>query len=181
MTALIRKDSRPTGVIVTRATTGKPNAVLYARSSSILESEMCCEAQLARGRDMATRLGFEIVAGFADAATSGRLQLERRPGVTAMKARLAEGDIAALFVDGIEHIGRRAADASTLTKWIECQNTDLYTADRGRLTGTIPNFTEALAAHKSRAIADKIRRGKIAAARYGGGSPPTIAPPASKA
>jgi hypothetical protein len=58
-----------------------PKAVIYARYSSDMQSDMSCEDQLAQARDAAERLGLIVAGEFRDEAISGRTLMNTRPGV----------------------------------------------------------------------------------------------------
>ena len=139
----------------------KPTAVLYARYSSEKQNEMSASDQLAHCRTAAERAGFDVVGEYSDEAVSGRTLLRNRPGVMRMKEHVERGGIDALFVEGIERIGRRAADVMTTAEWFEHKGVELQSANGGRVDWKMVPFYAGIADIQSREIGEKTRRGQV--------------------
>ena len=145
---------------VSDAGTSRPCAVLYARYSDKKQNEMSVEDQLALCRSAAERAGFEVVGAYFDRASTGRTLLRSRPGVMQMKERIGRGDVGALFVEGIERIGRRAADVVTTAEWMEHRGVGLFSANAGLIDWKMIPFYAGVADVQSREIGEKTRRGQ---------------------
>ena len=137
-----------------------PKAVLYARYSSDKQNEMSLEDQLSHCRAAAERAGFEVVGAYHDRASSGRTLLRSRPGILEMKNHVAQGGVDALFVEGLERIGRRAADVVTTADWFEHRQVDLHSANAGRVDWKMVPFYAGIADIQAREIGEKTRRGQ---------------------
>lgn len=142
-------------------------AILYGRYSSNKQNELSVADQLSHCRVIAERAGFEVVGEYGDQAISGRTLLRSRPGVMEMKEHVAGGGVDAIFVEGLERIGRRAADVVTTAEWFEHHRVDLYSANAGRVDWKMVPFYAGIADIQSREIGEKTRRGQVGTTQRG--------------
>ncbi len=90
-------------------------AVIYARYSTDLQSNTSIDDQARICRARAAVLGFEVVAVYSDAATSGQSKVADRPGARAMLADPFE----VLIVEGLDRLSRDAVESETIVRRLE--------------------------------------------------------------
>ncbi len=104
-------------------------AAIYTRYSSENQREASLEDQERVCRAEADRLGYPVVRVFKDAALSGQLSEEQRPGFAAMQdaARRKEFDV--LIVDDTSRLSRNAGDSMKIQDRLRFLGVGLITRD----------------------------------------------------
>ncbi|MGK7295360.1 MAG: recombinase family protein [Candidatus Wenzhouxiangella sp. M2_3B_020] len=128
---------------------------------------MSVDDQLWHCRTAAEQAGFEVVGEYFDRASTGRSLMRSRPGVVQLKEHVARGGVNAVFVEGLERIGRRAADLMTTADWFEHRQVDLYSANAGRVDWKMVPFYAGIADIQSRETGEKTRRGQVGTTQRG--------------
>lgn len=156
MTDPVRNVGRAAGApIPVLAPRQKPKAVLYARCASTIQNDQPCERQLRLCRETALRKGFEIAGEYQEEATSGRSLRLTRPGICAMKERVAQGDITAVIIEDLERIGRCLVDLEILADWLEDRGVELHAALSGKFERKLVKFPASITEHQSHGNADR--------------------------
>jgi DNA invertase Pin-like site-specific DNA recombinase len=156
-------------------------AAIYARFSTDRQREASIEDQFATCRARARSEGWEVVATFSDAATSGSTPPALRPGGKALLAAVLAGRVDVILVEGLDRISREIGEAEAVVKRIEHRGvriigtSDGYDSNaRGRKVMRIARglvnelYLDDLRAKTHRGLAGNIERGMSAGGRsYG--------------
>ena len=141
----------------------RKQAIIYARYSSDLQKERSIDDQIVYDTGGIEREGWELVDVFVDAARSGAagLSASGRPGMAALLARVAKGDIDFVVVDTTSRIARNQGDAHHFRDHLAFHGCALFSmAD-----GIIDHFKGAIKGlideQGRREIAQNIKRAQV--------------------
>lgn len=137
---------------------GKPmRALIYARYSSTLQSGASIEDQVRICRERAEREGWAVGGVFEDAEISGRVR--NRPGLNALLAKLAEGDI--VLTESVDRLSRAGGDIWDLFERIDYAGARIVTLSEGDVAELHVGFKGTMSALFRKDLADKTRRGQV--------------------
>lgn len=150
-------------------------AALYARYSTLGQSEASIEDQLRECRDFAKRQGFSVVDEFHDAAMSGNES--NRPGYQRMLAAAREKRFDVIVAHELSRLSRNEAETHSLREELEWLGVHIVTATDGIDTrqasmGILLSVKSAMARAELKQAADRTHRGlkgRVLAGRSGGG------------
>src|SRR5437867_2773244 len=94
-------------------------AAIYVRYSSENQRESSLQDQERSCRQEAERLGYTVVKVYSDAALSGQLNGDQRPGYQAMQDAAKRREFDVLIVDDSSRLSRDTSDALRTLKRLE--------------------------------------------------------------
>jgi site-specific DNA recombinase len=150
-------------------------AALYARYSTLGQSEASIEDQLRECREFAKRQGFDVIDEFHDAAMSGNES--NRPGYQRMLAMAREKRFGVIVAHELSRLSRNEAETHSLREELEWLGVHIVTATDGIDTrqasmGILLSVKSAMARAELKQAADRTHRGlkgRVLAGRSGGG------------
>src|SRR2546428_3845412 len=117
-------------------------AAIYTRYSSENQREASLEDQERVCRQKADGLGYSVVRVFKDAALSGQLNEEQRPGFAAMQDAAKRREFDVLIVDDASRLSRDRADADRVFQRLEHWRIGLITCAGGVDTVANPDGSD---------------------------------------
>ena len=144
---------------------------IYARFSSLMQSEASIEDQLRICRERAEREGWIVTEVFSDMAISGASM--QRPGIQRLMDEASRGHFDIIIAEALDRLSRDQADVATLFKRLSFHGVRIVTLSEGEISelhvglkGTMNQlFLKDLAAKTRRGL-----RGRVEAGRSGGGN-----------
>ena len=124
-------------------------AAIYARYSSENQREASLEDQERLCRQEADRLGYTVTRVYKDAALSGQLGEDRRPGLQAMLAAARRGEFDIVIVDDASRLSRDAGDALKIQERLRFAGVGLVARADGINTLQNPKNSELVFGIKS--------------------------------
>src|SRR5215212_6258565 len=108
-------------------------AALYARVST---SGQTVENQLRELRQVAKRLGWEVVEEFIDQGISGAKGRDKRPALDSMLKAVIRGEVDVVAAWSVDRLGRSLQDLVGVLNDIRARDVDLYLYQQGLDTAT---------------------------------------------
>ena len=107
---------------------------LYARVST--DKTQTTETQLRQLREVATRLGWHVVAEHVDEGISGAHGRDKRPGLDAMLRQVMRGEIDLVAAWSVDRLGRSIQHLVSLLADLQARDVGLYLHVQGLDTST---------------------------------------------
>ncbi|GAA0570739.1 recombinase family protein [Caenispirillum bisanense] len=145
-------------------------AVIYARYSSDEQRPESIEDQIESCRQYCERMGWTIVATYADAAMSGASAA--RPEYERMRRDADRRAFDVVVAEALDRLSRRVADVAGLHDRLAFLGVKLHTTDRGEITPLLAGVLGAVAQSYLEDLRHKTRRGlrgKVLAGLSAGG------------
>jgi site-specific DNA recombinase len=148
-------------------------AALYARYSDDQQNPASIADQMVVCRQLAQRLGADVVAEFSDAAISGAAAANR-PGLGAMMASAKVGAFDLVISEALDRLTRSGGDAWDIYEDLKASGVGIHTVAEGETQTLHIGLKGTMNALFLEELARKTRRGQAGVAREGrhaGGAP----------
>ena len=132
-------------------------AAVYARYSTDEQRPESIEDQIETCRRYSERMGWQVVATYADAAQSGASA--NRPDYARLQADAERRGFDVVVAEALDRLSRRVADVAGLHDRLSFLNIRLHTADRGEITPLLAGVLGAVAQSYLEDLRHKTRRG----------------------
>jgi len=147
-------------------------AAIYARYSTDLQRDASIEDQIRVCRERLDREGWRLTNCYTDYALSGATMM--RPGLQALLADIAAGEVDVVVAEALDRISRGQADIASIFDRLTFADVQIVTLSEGLVSDLHIGLTGTMNAIQLKEIARKVRRGmrgRIAAGRSAGGLP----------
>src|SRR5215471_19803589 len=147
-------------------------AVIYARYSTALQREASIEDQVRVCRQRIEREGWQFLATYSDAATSGASRL--RPGYQKLLEDARAGAFHVVVAEALDRLSRDQEDVAGLYKHLSFASVRLLTLAEGEINELHVGLKGTMNALFLKDLAHKIRRGlegRVRRGSSGGGIP----------
>lgn len=142
---------------------------IYARYSTSIQNPTSIADQLRECRALVATKGGRVAAEYSDAAASGALSLQRRPGLRALVADCRQGRIDVVVAEALDRISRNQADIAVFFQQLRFLGIPVHTIEEGRigaihigLKGTMNElFLDSLRAKVRRGIRGAVLEGRV--------------------
>src|SRR6266446_2325046 len=145
-------------------------AVIYARYSTDLQREASIDDQLRVCRQRIKREGWELVATYSDAASSGASRL--RPGYQKLLEDVRNGVFDVVVAEALDRLSRDQEDVAALFKQLRFRDVSRLTLAEGEISELHVGLKGTMNALFLKDLAAKTHRGlegRVRAGRSGGG------------
>ena len=145
-------------------------AGLYARYSSDLQSENSIEDQLRLCRELATRLGLQIITEEADHAVSGTVLL--RPGLQRLLEKARRKEIDVVLTESLDRVSRSLTDIAAIHEQLAFNDVRIITLSEGPISEIHIGIGGTMSALYLKQLGEKTKRGlrgRIEKGRSAGG------------
>jgi DNA invertase Pin-like site-specific DNA recombinase len=133
-------------------------AVIYARYSTNLQNPASIADQVASCRELAARLGADVVQVFSDAAIGGKA-VGNRPGYQDMMAAAARGEFDLVLAEALDRVSRGQADTAVTYEDLDGLGVRIHTISEGLVDELHVGLKGTMNALALRDTATKTRRG----------------------
>jgi site-specific DNA recombinase len=147
-----------------------PNAVIYARYSTDMQSDASIEDQIRMCKERAEKDGYEVINCYSDHAISGASMM--RPGIQMMMQDATSGKFTAVYAEALDRMSRDQEDIAAIFKRLSFSDVSICTLSEGDISQLHIGLKGTMNALFLKDLADKTRRGlrgRVEQGKSGGG------------